>query len=140
MSVFGNWEADCLRWRGMVLTGDWGHWCFDWDGLPVDETTDEISCCTCLRHPVQKTDIIDGVTFVDESQDYGPHHAIACTCGQLMAIPVDLFERQGNQFTEAQHAQIRAFKEDHSGGSHVLTYTMVDLTPIGIEKLTKLKD
>lgn len=127
-----------MRWRGHVLTGDWGHWCNDWDGLPIDETTDEISACECLVHPVEKVDT-KKVTFVAEDQDYGLHHAIACSCGQMLAIPAALFESQGG-FTEGQRADVRAFKEDHSGGAHVLTYTMIDLTPIGIEKLTQLKD
>ena len=42
-----EWETDCLRWRGRVLTGKHAHWCFDWDGLPVDETCDEFHSCTC---------------------------------------------------------------------------------------------
>ncbi len=43
----GDWIDDCMRWRGRVLTGRCGHWCYDWDGLPVDETTSEFDCCTC---------------------------------------------------------------------------------------------
>lgn len=44
-----DWIDDCQRWRGRVLTGKYAHWCFDWDGLPVDETTqDEWECCTCF--------------------------------------------------------------------------------------------
>lgn len=39
-----QWELDCFRWRGRVLTGKKGHWCFDWDELPVDETCDEWPC------------------------------------------------------------------------------------------------
>jgi hypothetical protein len=42
-----EWVQDCLRWRGKVLTGEKAHWCWDWDGLPVDETTPEIDACTC---------------------------------------------------------------------------------------------
>ena len=41
------WIADCMRWHGKVLTGAKAHWCFDWDELPVDETTSEFDCCTC---------------------------------------------------------------------------------------------
>ena len=41
------WEEDCLRGRGRKLAGELSHWCYDWDSLPVDETTDEISCCSC---------------------------------------------------------------------------------------------
>lgn len=37
-----QWISECLRWRGVVLTGKRAHYCYAWDGLPVDETTDEI--------------------------------------------------------------------------------------------------
>ena len=43
-----DWEADCIKWRGRVLTGAKAHWCYDWDFLPVDETTEEIEACSCL--------------------------------------------------------------------------------------------
>ncbi len=43
------WVKDCMRWRGVVLTGRYSHWCWDWDGLPVDETTREFDCCTCPK-------------------------------------------------------------------------------------------
>lgn len=39
-----DWEEDCLRWRGKILTGKYAHWCLDWDGLPIDETTPEWPC------------------------------------------------------------------------------------------------
>ena len=42
-----QWEEDCLKWRNSVLTGKFAHWCSDWDGLPVDETTIEFEACTC---------------------------------------------------------------------------------------------
>jgi len=41
------WDLDCLHERGHLLKGKQGHYCPDWDGLPVDETTPEASCCTC---------------------------------------------------------------------------------------------
>jgi hypothetical protein len=40
-----TWEEDCITWRGHVLTGKWAHWCYDWDGLPIDETCGEFPCC-----------------------------------------------------------------------------------------------
>ena len=43
-----EWEADCMRWRGRTLTGRYPHWCWDWDGLPVDDTTPEWPCA-CYR-------------------------------------------------------------------------------------------
>lgn len=140
MSTFlDSFEATSLRYRGRVLGGDWRHCCFDWDELPIDEHDDEIGCCTCLVHPVEVRD--NGqVTFLDGKEDYGIHHAIACSCGQILTISLKLFASQGGALTERQQADVRAFKEDHSGGEHVLTYTMVEMTPIGVEKLTLLKD
>jgi hypothetical protein len=38
------WIDDCEKWRGRLLTGDYAHWCDDWDGLPIDETTPEWPC------------------------------------------------------------------------------------------------
>lgn len=45
------WRRDCLTWRGRVLIGVYGHWCVDWDDLPIDETTREwpCACATDLR-------------------------------------------------------------------------------------------
>jgi hypothetical protein len=42
-----EWAKDCERWRGPLLTGKYAHWCYEWDGLPVDETTMEFDCCSC---------------------------------------------------------------------------------------------
>ena len=39
-----EWKEDCMKWRGKVLTGKESHWCYGWDGLPVDETTPEWPC------------------------------------------------------------------------------------------------
>jgi hypothetical protein len=46
-----DWIEDCMKWRGKVLKGVHAHWCWDWDGLPVDETTPEHECCTCYDKP-----------------------------------------------------------------------------------------
>ena len=43
-----EWTEDCYRWRGVLLTGVLSHWCWDWDMLPVDETTMEITSCGCF--------------------------------------------------------------------------------------------
>lgn len=40
------WERDCVLWRGQVLHGPDGHWCADWDGLPISAFTPEYDCCT----------------------------------------------------------------------------------------------
>jgi hypothetical protein len=39
-----EWEKDCMEWRGVILTGKFSYWCGDWDGLPVDETSNEWPC------------------------------------------------------------------------------------------------
>lgn len=39
-----DWVTDCHHWRGKVLTGRFRHWCWEWDGLPVDETSAEWPC------------------------------------------------------------------------------------------------
>lgn len=48
-----EWELDCMYWMGQVLTGDYAHWCPDWDDLPIDETCLEFSCCCCYRDDPQ---------------------------------------------------------------------------------------
>ena len=40
-----EWGTDCMKWRGRILTGAMAHWCNDWDGLPIDETTPEWDTC-----------------------------------------------------------------------------------------------
>jgi len=47
VKVSAEWVEDCLMFWGRVLLGEDGHWCNDWDGLPVDETCCEYECCTC---------------------------------------------------------------------------------------------
>lgn len=42
-----EWKDDCMKFYGNVLTGKYAHWCYDWDGLPVDETCKEFECCNC---------------------------------------------------------------------------------------------
>lgn len=37
----GSWQYECLKFYGRVLLGVQGHWCVDWDGLPIDETCGE---------------------------------------------------------------------------------------------------
>jgi len=44
-----EWFDDCKKWRGRVLEGYYRHWCFEWDELPVDETTPEFDCCLCFH-------------------------------------------------------------------------------------------
>ena len=42
-----EWEVDCLRDRGRVLTGKFAHYCNEWDGMTVDETCAEFAACLC---------------------------------------------------------------------------------------------
>jgi hypothetical protein len=44
IDVSADWVEDCLQWRGRVLEGRYGHWCMEWDELPVDETCHEWPC------------------------------------------------------------------------------------------------
>jgi hypothetical protein len=46
-----KFKRDSMRWRGVVLTGEFAHWCYDWDGLPVDETCDEFTSCSDVSDP-----------------------------------------------------------------------------------------
>lgn len=46
-----DWIADSMHWRGRVLEGRHGHWCYEWDGLPVDETCDEWPCDCDVGRP-----------------------------------------------------------------------------------------
>jgi len=43
------WVKDCFRWHDKALTGDFGHYCPDWDYLPIDETCMEYQACTCNK-------------------------------------------------------------------------------------------
>ena len=38
------WVESCMPWRGAVLIGKYGHYCYEWDGLPVDESCLEWPC------------------------------------------------------------------------------------------------
>lgn len=42
--IRSDWQEDCLKYRGKVLTGDYAHWCPEWDDLPIDETSFEWPC------------------------------------------------------------------------------------------------
>lgn len=43
-----SFEDDCIKERGRPLTGRFAHYCYDWDGMTVDETCPgEITSCHC---------------------------------------------------------------------------------------------
>lgn len=39
-----TFEEECIHWRGKILTGKFAHFCYEWDGLPIDETCMEWPC------------------------------------------------------------------------------------------------
>lgn len=53
-----DWADDCAKWRGRPLTGEYSHWCNEWDGLPIDETCPEWPCCSVAQEgtPVPEID------------------------------------------------------------------------------------
>lgn len=71
------WVRDCLHYQGRVLTGKHGHYCADWDELPIDETclewpcpcdvgdrfrqASEPGCCLCGTKPADYADGDDKV-------------------------------------------------------------------------------
>lgn len=44
-NISKDWEEDCLKYHGVILTGNGAHWCAEWDDLPIDETCYEWPCC-----------------------------------------------------------------------------------------------
>jgi hypothetical protein len=44
-----EWVEDCKKWRDKPLNGPFAHWCFEWDGLPVDMWQREFTCCLCFK-------------------------------------------------------------------------------------------
>lgn len=49
-----EWRQDCLTHHHRVLTGEYAHWCHDWDGLPLDASCHEITCCECFPEDDKK--------------------------------------------------------------------------------------
>jgi hypothetical protein len=43
---WSEWHEDCRKWRGCTLDPRHpsAHWCYDWDGLPLDHTCAEWPC------------------------------------------------------------------------------------------------
>ena len=44
-----EWTEECIKFYGIVLEGDYCHWCTEWDFLPIDETCIEFDCCLCYK-------------------------------------------------------------------------------------------
>jgi len=53
--VSKDWIEDCMICYGEVLNGAKGHWCPDWDYLPIDENSFEIKYCTCFKEPLKSS-------------------------------------------------------------------------------------
>lgn len=43
------WVKECFRWHDKILTGNYQHYCPDWDYLPIDDTCMEFEACTCNK-------------------------------------------------------------------------------------------
>jgi hypothetical protein len=43
-----EWRTDCIHYWGRTLTGKKGHWCPEWDYLPIDDTCQEFEHCLCF--------------------------------------------------------------------------------------------
>lgn len=49
-----EWKDDCIKWWDRILTGEYAHWCYDWDALPIDETCkEEFECCYCNKEVIK---------------------------------------------------------------------------------------
>ena len=48
-----DWVEDCNFYYGKTLTGKYRHYCYEWDGLPIDETCEEFKSCCCFPNSEQ---------------------------------------------------------------------------------------
>jgi len=44
-----EFEEDCIKTYGRVLTGKYKHYCAEWDYVPIDETFPEFEVCHCFK-------------------------------------------------------------------------------------------
>ena len=44
-----EFELDCMKTYGRVLTGKYKHYCAEWDYIPIDETFPEFEVCHCFK-------------------------------------------------------------------------------------------
>jgi len=52
-----EFNEDCIKCFGKILTGSRRHFCNDWDGLPIDDTCPEADCCMCFNGtPYERTE------------------------------------------------------------------------------------
>lgn len=72
-----EWMEDCIEFRGEILTGKYGHWCFDWDDLPIDETCDEWPCCSYAEECMKGDPVVFKMLkdfWYDEETNHLHHH------------------------------------------------------------------
>lgn len=74
-----DWAHDCQKWRGKLLTGRQGHWCDEWDGLPVDETCPEWPCgCAfqfaCEKPVTDKSEVVEALQQCVDALEYVEHY------------------------------------------------------------------
>jgi len=90
-STNAEWQRDCRLWRGRVLAGRFAHWCIDWDGLPVDETTPEWPCvCAAELRAARGGDCHDGPAEPDPEAAYRDASfapRVCDCCGQVYRGP-----------------------------------------------------
>jgi len=56
MTPMSTWEEECMHFYNKVLDGEYRHYCYEWDGLPIDETCFEYKCCTCFFEVMKEKD------------------------------------------------------------------------------------
>lgn len=58
-----DWRKDCEKYGGVgfILTGKFAHWCWEWDGLPIDETVPEFRCCPCYTDEEKNREQVSSV-------------------------------------------------------------------------------
>jgi len=49
-----DWAEDCMACYGQILLGKYAHFCYEFDGLPIDETCREFLCCKCYDEEVNE--------------------------------------------------------------------------------------
>jgi hypothetical protein len=47
MSNWDEFNEDCMHHHGKILTGEFRHFCPEFDYLPIDETVFEFQFCDC---------------------------------------------------------------------------------------------
>lgn len=85
-----NWQAQCRLEHRRVLTGEYAHYCPDWDYMTVDETTTEWESCACYpedRNMADKLDKLRDAVRTKRDLDL-----------QITALETTLSERKQDRF------------------------------------------